>query len=678
MKQPSTPARVDYAIVGGGVSGLYAGWRLLQDRQHSREEPETLALFEMSGRIGGRLLTWRPTEHLRAELGGMRLLASQQLVWALTEHLDLEKTGFAVSGPNLRLFLRGTSTTVARPERVRERYRLKDSEQMAPGDLIFTLIEQILADNQKVIREKIGKDRPQTRQDWDRVKNVLKYRDRINGQVREIDLRQVGFWNALSDALSSEAYEYLGDSLGYYSLIANWNAAEALQNIDLDRSAGTAYKTLKQGFAALTDTLGQRLMDAGGAIHLQHRLLRIDREEAGKPYLLTFEYPHGLVQVQATRILLALPAWALKQIQPTPTFNPQAPFLKPLLDTVVGMSAFKLFLFYRERWWERACIGITQGRSVCDLPLRQTYYFAPDQKTAREGLLMASYDDARMVDYWRGMQERKPLPVALPREIQTRTNASLSDDLAALKKHAVAVAMEMEEPFATALAADIQGRSEELKTVLKDDMDGLVAHLAALRAQAQETETMARHASARGIAMNFSGLPAGLLEEEANNPAPAAVGAGRQTAGAYSPTIGFAGRRGGAGLAGQHSEGGDRPPCLHLATAEMCQRAREQLALLHGIQESEIPDPVYAAYADWSMEPFGGGWHFWEPGVNVEDAMKKIKQPLFEQEIYIVGEAYSGVQGWVEGALTTTEKVLQEKLGLSHPRWLNQDYYLGW
>ena len=45
----------DYAIIGGGVSGLYTAWRLLD------HDPGTsVAVFEQSDRVGGRLLTWNP------------------------------------------------------------------------------------------------------------------------------------------------------------------------------------------------------------------------------------------------------------------------------------------------------------------------------------------------------------------------------------------------------------------------------------------------------------------------------------------------------------------------------------------------------------------------------------------------------------------------------------------
>jgi monoamine oxidase len=675
-KQAIPEKTVDYAIVGGGVSGLYAGWRLLQ---HTKTEKKTVALFERSTRIGGRLLTWYPLDGpqkdlLRAELGGMRFLEHQRLVWTLTQHLGLEKTDFPVQSPNLRLFLRGTSTTMERPQPVRDRYKLKEQEKKTPDQLLSAFIDKILADNREIIQQKIGKDKPQTRQEWDKVKHFLLYKKQ--GQEGETALWKVGFWNILSDYLSAEAYQYLGDSFGYYSLVTNWNAAEAIQNIVLDHEAGNNYKTLKKGYAALTDTLGQQLKKAGAALCLNQTLISIDREDMSKPYTLTFERttsPHEQVKVHAEKIILALPAWSLKQIQPTQTFNPRAALLKPWLDTVVSIPAFKLFLFYEERWWEKACIDIKQGRSICDLPLRQTYYFAPDQtdtSAVKEGLLMASYDDARVVDYWRGMEKRPPLLTTLSQEIRGKAEYALSQEIDAFKGQ-VAAAIGADEQLGTVLVHNVQGRTEALKTMLREDMDSLFAQLAEERAQAQEAETLMHNALDHGIAMNFSGLATELLEEEEAEPQPVEIGTGTQAA------VGLLSHIRRARSVSQQQDYAP-PPQLHDATPQMCQRAKEQLALLHGVQEHDIPDPKYAACADWSMEPFGGGWHFWEPGLDVEQIMKNIKQPLSQQPIYIVGEAYSGVQGWVEGALTTTEKVLQDKLQLQPPDWLDKNYYLGW
>ncbi|HWT03911.1 MAG TPA: NAD(P)-binding protein [Pyrinomonadaceae bacterium] len=49
--------RIDIAIVGAGVSGVYSAWRLKQSDPSLK-----VVLFEGSRRIGGRLLSVRPPD----------------------------------------------------------------------------------------------------------------------------------------------------------------------------------------------------------------------------------------------------------------------------------------------------------------------------------------------------------------------------------------------------------------------------------------------------------------------------------------------------------------------------------------------------------------------------------------------------------------------------------------
>jgi len=56
--------------------------------------------------------------------------------------------------------------------------------------------------------------------------------------------------------------------------------------------------------------------------------------------------------------------------------------------------------------------------------------------------------------------------------------------------------------------------------------------------------------------------------------------------------------------------------------------------------------------------------------------MCRMRKPVRDQHVYIVGEAYSYDQGWVEGALDTAESTLQEFFGLKSPGWLKKDYPL--
>ena len=53
-----------------------------------------------------------------------------------------------------------------------------------------------------------------------------------------------------------------------------------------------------------------------------------------------------------------------------------------------------------------------------------------------------------------------------------------------------------------------------------------------------------------------------------------------------------------------------------------------------------------------------------------------MRKPVESEHIYIVGEAYSYGQGWVEGALDTAESMVEDFFGLKRPSWLDKDYAL--
>jgi monoamine oxidase len=573
---PGSSGRLDFAIAGAGVSGLYTAWRLLKDAEARGAQAPSIAVFESSERTGGRLLTWLPAGPrggLRAELGGMRYIPEQELVWNLMEHLGFgaEKTKFWVGGPNLRLMLRGLSMPLDAPDPT-VRYDLPANERAKPGDLILKAIQMVLEapENWPVLEELLPDNKdasgnitniPASRADWDKIKSRLSWRG--------TPLWNVGFWNLLSDVLSPETYQYITDSFGYYSLAGNWNAAEAMQFISLDFTVSDYYQP-NQGYSVLPDTLRDQAREAGCDLHLNTRLVSFEGASGGPVTLTLAEYrseemPCERFTVEADHLVLAMPRRSLELLAPSPDFDLQCNRqLKRLVESVKPQPAFKFYVFYDERWWER--LGIQHGRSVSDLPIRQTYYFAPQPwrlggELPSFGLLMASYDDARAVDYWQGL---------LPPE--------------------------------------------------------------------EEQEAGRRELHAAVTQMVRGSMPG--------------------DADAFMP---------------------EPPPHLHKASQPMLEHAKTQLALLHGIPESEIPDPIVGAYGDWGRDPFGGGWNFWNTRVDVRDVMTRVKTPLGpDARVYIVGDAYSGAQGWVEGALTAAEVTLQEHLGIAPPEWLPKDYYLGW
>jgi lysine 2-monooxygenase len=105
------------------------------------------------------------------------------------------------------------------------------------------------------------------------------------------------------------------------------------------------------------------------------------------------------------------------------------------------------------------------------------------------------------------------------------------------------------------------------------------------------------------------------------------------------------------------------------ASEQMVRIAHKQVEEVHGLPE--IPLPYAAVYHSWNDDPYGGGWHEWKAGVRLDEIMCRMRKPVPEHDVYIVGEAYSYGQGWVEGALDTAESTLQEFFGLKQPHWLH-------
>ena len=90
-------SKVDIAVIGAGVAGSYAAWRLKRARPRA-----SVALLEMSDRVGGRLssTTVPGLPHVTVELGGMRFIPERhRMVAGLVDELGLPVAGLAPAPP---------------------------------------------------------------------------------------------------------------------------------------------------------------------------------------------------------------------------------------------------------------------------------------------------------------------------------------------------------------------------------------------------------------------------------------------------------------------------------------------------------------------------------------------------------------------------------------------------
>ena len=406
---------LDIAIVGGGVAGAYTAWRL----QRENGAKQSIALFEYSNRIGGKLytVTLPGQPHVKAEVGGMRYIPDQHIIVAsLIDHLKLKTKDFPMGAPppvgaNCNLFyLRGKHlrlNELADPSKVP--YNLAWSERgLGPTNLQIQIMNHIYP--------RFGD---------------LSLCEQMKIKVFDRPIWKYGFWDLLFRVLSNEGYQFMRDAGGYDANVANANAVTQLPATEYGDN--TKFLTLRDGYDQLPITLAREfnrgfpgVTPRGKRVFMNYRLAEILLGKGDYRYTLVFEPTRTTerkttikegakqLQVRAKKVILAMPRRSLELIR-SEFFEDG--WLKAHIPSVLRQSAFKLFLAYERPWWR--ALGLVAGRSVTDLPVRQVYYFGTEAE--QEGgfpylnsLLMASYNDISTVPFWKGLESGEAYPGYTP------------------------------------------------------------------------------------------------------------------------------------------------------------------------------------------------------------------------------------------------------------------------
>lgn len=376
---------IDYAVVGAGSGGVYAAWRLREDRPSA-----TIRVLEASDRVGGRLESLVPpgAPHLRAEFGGMGFDTNHLLVEAVVAALQLPTAPFPSSGPAYA-WLRGVPLLGSQlTDAASVPYRLPPGEQ--GRSFASLLAARVSAD--------LGIDvGAMTHADWLAVGATKR--------VLGTPLRDVGFWNYLATILSAEGFSYVQDTMGHDFPVENFNALDMLEWFFTDFAPGTTNTTLAGGYDQLPIAIATRFEAAGGQLALDTEVVRITRSADGTFCLALRDGG----EVRARTVILALPRRAIELISPGSVVL-DTTSMRALLATVVPIPVMKLFLAYDRPWWTDAGVAEVWGHSVSTLPLRTTYYFGEEASapggdpTNHNSLLMASYTDSLQLSYWEGLR----------------------------------------------------------------------------------------------------------------------------------------------------------------------------------------------------------------------------------------------------------------------------------
>ena len=572
MHSSGASPHYDIAIVGGGISGVYTGYRLLSADLSASPQLKAWAgstgklkvgLFEGSERIGGRILSAQPPgmPHVTCELGGMRYMSSQPLIRGLVEN-ELKITSrkqVVIDDKNLA-YLRGHHLSIA---------QLCD-----PNALPYNLLDEEKA--------WIGpKNTAASLMSWS-IAKLLPQVNTLTGtalhqylQTAEIDgtpLYQHGFWNLLARGMSFEAYSLARAAVGYDCLGVNANAVDLILEF-FDFTPDVEYFLMDGGYETVPWGLQKRYTDGGGELKTGTWLSRFEAATLDDGTTGACLHFRDGTSVTARAVVLAMPKRSLQLLQTDgPVLGPQAPaHVGQLINAVQGFPFDKLFIVYPEPWWEK--LGLSAGRSLTDLPIRQCYYWAVEGKQQgadpknTNSTLMA-YSDMTGAEFWGGL---RGMPLG-PDDART---GGLTTG-----RHRAAAVGTARKLFARQ-AVPFQ----------------------AARAATTHSDSRLRH--------NWD---------------------------------------------------------THKAPHAMVVEMHRQLKLMHNVKD--IPDPIDAAYMDWTDDPFGGGVHLWNSGHKSWEVLDRMTQPVADFPCYVCGEAYSTNQTWAEGALQTAECILQKRFRLAAPGWV--------
>lgn len=417
---------LDYAIIGGGITGLYSGWRLLT----GNDDNLSVAVFEASNRLGGRLLSVVPPNvpGARVELGGMRFIEDAQ-PWTtalVKEGLKLDTTPLAADQPQNLVYVRRTllrQFELSDANKIPYKLREDEKSKEALGNLTATAAMRALKVTIKDLLN-IDIDKWQdltppandgttggkmTEQDWKIVAEKGTYEGQ---QLSSLPMRYM-----MLRAISHEAFRMAEETSGYDSILYTWNGADGFSWNVGDYGPDVKYLHVKDGYDRVPLRVGQLYKEAGGQIRLNARLESFSREPNGNMTLAIKEDGQTRTVI-ARNLILAMPRRSIELLEQSgPLLDPKHEDVRELIESVTPIPLFKLAICYHTPWFQDPKIvppvtvpgqktpsTIEQGKSVTDLPIRQCYYW----KIEPDGnCVLLIYDDGRDLDYWAGLRSHE-------------------------------------------------------------------------------------------------------------------------------------------------------------------------------------------------------------------------------------------------------------------------------
>jgi hypothetical protein len=637
-----------YSIFGAGAAGLYTAWRLLNGKTKGEKgkarqlgEGDTLELFDWgkydfskknpgTRAAGARVCTWHYQNDKTksyVELGGMRyskwdskakdanngLAPGHRVVTTVISQLGLDKYSVPFNESTNPLFylrtknlyLNSISSTNPAP------YNVDHFGAAAQPDQGFSIVEGL------AVTSTTG---PQTRAEWD----TFYQNGRITVELPESSifekgefLKDIGYWNLMYDQLGSEGFSYSSDGNGYSSNVINWNAAVAFE-ANNEFTPGNQYNTITTGYSgmfnALFDAVETLAREKGVTFKYvpDTRLRSIVKKDKVIHYTYaTREKPWAKAGASVTNAAwLAMPRYSIELVAQANRFE-AADGLDVLndrkvtlyLESTILQPSYKVGMFFDTPWW-----------------LAATYPAQLISYVVTSDVILQLKKDGFPDKYLKSLETiigkpHTPADIFI-KEVQERTLERLT-------------VVQQNQLLAAALRYTI-GPSVTDTPIRQTVYFGN-------NAQDQHADPI------YGMLASYDDETFTSFWQELE------LGPGEQRHIPISEDT-------------QPLQGPRKVP------PKMVKMLRKQLAELHYGPNSDysyVPEPKEAAYMDWSLPPFNAGYHAWAAHYDIADVQQKIRKPSqlikgADADIFIVGEAYSNDQAWVEGAYCTAESVLND------------------
>lgn len=644
-----------YSIFGAGAAGLYTAWRLLDGKPADGKKNtkllakgDTLELYDWgkydftkkdpgTRAAGARVCTWHYKEDKNnsyLEVGGMRYSQwngkpeseGHRLVTTVISQLGLDKYSVPFNESvnplyclrTKNMYLNDITSTNPAP------YYVNNFGATDSPDTGFNLVESLA----------VTKDHgPKTRREWCEFYQ--------NGQIN-IDLpessvykkgdylKDIGYWNLMFDQLGSEGYNYTSDGNGYTSNVINWNAAIAFQ-ANNEFTPGTEYKTLTTGYSsmfnALFDAIGKLAKEKG--IHFKYypntRLHSILQKGKVIHYTIASrESPNKKSGAKTTDAAwLAMPRHSIELVAQATRYESTDALdvlnhenVQLYLESAVMQPSYKVGMFFHTPWWA------DNSNNPPPYPAQiNSYEVTTDVLTTLS---------------------KQKFPAAYIKAIGN-------------DKHI------METPFNVAA-----------------DLVSLVEKLVKERLTIVQEEQLLNASQRNTIGPSVTDMPIRQVVYFGNN---ALDQSGEKIYGLLASyddeqfTSFWSELELGPHKVRKTPVSSDCQPLEgpRKAPEIMVKMLRQQLAAVHFGPQADytaVPEPLETKYMDWSKPPFNAGYHAYAGHYNICDVQQKIRKPSqlidgADANIFIVGEAYSNDQAWVEGAYCTAESVLNDFFGIA-------------